>query len=490
MPSRLDQVEYLKRAEQVHHGVYDYSCLVYKNALTKVDILCPKHGRFTQLPFNHLKGVGCPSCGAETRANGISLDTDDFISKADKVHQGKYDYSRVNYTGYNNKVEILCPVHGSFLQRANNHLAGVGCRECGYRVTSSVLLKPQTEFVSTATLLHEGKYDYSFSVYQGAFAPLEVICPVHGGFWQTPDAHLNSGSGCPRCSHRYSTQHKSLFDFIQGLGAVGCKLNDRSAISPYELDIFVPHSFGVEFNGRFWHSLTAATTSTQARYRHRDKFNLCQQKGILLLQIDEHEWGNPTTREVWKSVIASKLGCHQRIPARKTEFQPISSIEANAFFAVNHLQGVTPAIRWSFGLFYQGELVGVISYCYHEHTRINLSRLAFRLNTTVVGGAQKLFKGSLPLLPAGEILSFSNNQYSNGAIYPLLGFAKVADLPPSYQWYFKGRIWNKRSLRKNQLAKLLPDFNPNETEHQNLYRNGARCLYDAGYQKWVFCRGN
>ena len=197
-------------------------------------------------------------------------------------------------------------------------------------------------------------------------------------------------------SHRYSSPHKEIGDYMEYLIG-GCKTNDRTAISPFELDIYSPnHKLAIEFNGRYWHSLTINKDTQQQRVRHRDKFNLCQQKGILLLQIDEHEWHNPVTQRVWKSIIASKLGKHTRIPARKTTFQPISSIEANAFLAVNHLQGVTPALRWSFGLFYQDELVGVISYCGHQHTQINLSRLAFKLDTTIVGGAHKLFKNSLP----------------------------------------------------------------------------------------------
>jgi len=38
-----------------------------------------------------------------------------------------YDYSKVNYSGYTNKVEIICPVHGSFFQTPREHLSGAGC---------------------------------------------------------------------------------------------------------------------------------------------------------------------------------------------------------------------------------------------------------------------------------------------------------------------------------------------------------------------------
>ena len=141
MPSKLDQSEYIRRVELVHHGAYSYSSLIYKNALTKVEVICPRHGKFSQLPFNHLKGVGCPVCGVEIRSKRISLGTSEFITKATLVHKGKYDYSKADYKGYNDKAEIICPVHGSFWQRANNHLAGVGCNKCGRLISRTALLK-------------------------------------------------------------------------------------------------------------------------------------------------------------------------------------------------------------------------------------------------------------------------------------------------------------------------------------------------------------
>ena len=53
-----------------------------------------------------------------------------FIEKAKKVHGDKYDYSKVDYKGNKIKVEIICPIHGSFWQRPDNHLQGNTCGKC------------------------------------------------------------------------------------------------------------------------------------------------------------------------------------------------------------------------------------------------------------------------------------------------------------------------------------------------------------------------
>ena len=56
---------------------------------------------------------------------------DDFILKAREIHGDKYDYSLVEYKNNKTKVCIICPVHGEFWQKPNNHLIGQGCPYCG-----------------------------------------------------------------------------------------------------------------------------------------------------------------------------------------------------------------------------------------------------------------------------------------------------------------------------------------------------------------------
>lgn len=57
------------------------------------------------------------------------------------------------------------------------------------------------EFLEKAKLVknHSGKnYDYGRVIYKRSSSQVEIVCPVHGPFWQTPNAHL-SGYGCPDC---------------------------------------------------------------------------------------------------------------------------------------------------------------------------------------------------------------------------------------------------------------------------------------------------
>lgn len=62
--------------------------------------------------------------------NIIKAKTDKFIENATLVHNGRYDYSNAVFIRNDEKVEIICKVHGSFMQTPHNHLRGAGCPKC------------------------------------------------------------------------------------------------------------------------------------------------------------------------------------------------------------------------------------------------------------------------------------------------------------------------------------------------------------------------
>ena len=61
--------------------------------------------------------------------------TEEYIQKAVSIHGEKYDYSSVVYTHNQDKICIICPEHGPFMQTARQHLKKQGCNLCGYERT-------------------------------------------------------------------------------------------------------------------------------------------------------------------------------------------------------------------------------------------------------------------------------------------------------------------------------------------------------------------
>lgn len=93
---------------------------------------CPVHGEFTKKISLLLRGVGCNICSQINKGKKSQSNTEEFIKKAKKIHKNKYNYSKTNYTKSGEKLTIICPIHGDFQQRANDHLNGKGCSKCGY----------------------------------------------------------------------------------------------------------------------------------------------------------------------------------------------------------------------------------------------------------------------------------------------------------------------------------------------------------------------
>lgn len=59
---KITNNEFILRANQKHQSKYDYSLTNYKNNSTKVKIICQQHGIFEQSPKDHIRGIGCWKC--------------------------------------------------------------------------------------------------------------------------------------------------------------------------------------------------------------------------------------------------------------------------------------------------------------------------------------------------------------------------------------------------------------------------------------------
>lgn len=126
---------------------------------------------------------------------------EELIKRFKNVHGDKYDYSNVDFNTINDKVKIICPHHGEFIQTARQHYRGQGCPLCGFEKTKNALSFTKEVFIEKANEIHHNKYDYSKVVYINSKTPVCIICPIHGEFWQTPEHHL-IGGGCKKCNNR------------------------------------------------------------------------------------------------------------------------------------------------------------------------------------------------------------------------------------------------------------------------------------------------
>lgn len=137
---------------------------------------------------------------------------DSFIERSMIIHKGKYTYGSVKWKTRADPVDITCPIHGDFVQTPHWHLRGGGCPKCRLENEET---SPINVFIGKAKRVHGNKYTYDNVAYVNSVTKVNITCPIHGDFEQTPAGHI-SGNGCPKCAEvsRKVTLLKTTKQFI------------------------------------------------------------------------------------------------------------------------------------------------------------------------------------------------------------------------------------------------------------------------------------
>ena len=257
MPKKWNQKEIIQKFIEKHSLKFSYKKFIYVGFKIPSIIICNIHQReFKQTPEHHLKGkYNCPDCKSENQSKSRKKSIKKLISDFIKVHGNLYDYSLITEENYiNNKtsVPIICPDHGTFYQRPNEHLQSKGCKYCQHQSFPNSL-----EYVIKNIQKIHPEYDLSLiTEYKNNKSPLPIICPDHGLFYKNFNAITTQFQGCPICKKskgellifNYLTSKKLLF--ISQHKFEGCR-------SPLYRNIRLPFDFYlpdyntcIEFDGR------------------------------------------------------------------------------------------------------------------------------------------------------------------------------------------------------------------------------------------------
>lgn len=212
----------------------------------------------------------------------------EWVKESQEKHGLKYDYSKSEYKSAHSLIKIICPDHGEFFQRSNDHRLGKGCIKCSYDVrakkTGNIKRKNIHHFIKNAQKIHGNQYDYSKSRYTLISNKIEIICKLHGSFWQVAHSHLE-GSGCQRCSQNRISRKETIW-----LDLIG--ISDRQYIvrlgnKTVTVDGYDPSTNTCyEFYGDFWHGNPKIYNSNEIHplinKTYGEIYNRTQQKEKLL----------------------------------------------------------------------------------------------------------------------------------------------------------------------------------------------------------------
>ena len=461
----------------------------YKNNKSVITAECPVHGEFKTKANTILSGYGCPKCGALSGGKKTRTQFSEFIKRAVETHGGKYIYVKDSYTKLTNKMRVVCPKHGGFLQKPSDHIhSEAGCPACRQDALRDSIVIKYDEFKNRIETLYNDKYTVIASTYINVSSNVDVVCKHHGAF-TIRGTHLINGGSCPKCSARASKPQIEIAEMIERFGFT-VELNRRLR-SGLEIDVFVKeHNLGIEYNGLYYHTQRFRPKSSY----HLNKAKCAGAEGIDLVQIfsDEFEFN-------WFSIqrlILNRLGLNHsfRIYARSCELQEfVSSNIANEFYDTHHVQG-SPGYGEHIALTRENVIIAVMTFSKRMSGRKTAGAgewelVRYATSDNVVGGASKLFAAFIKKHSPTRVVSFSDNRLFTGGMYEKLGFRKTNVYGPDYKYV---SLDNKRRLHKSRfqhkhLKQLLGEkYDPAKTERENCEGAGYYRIYDCGLTKWVW----
>jgi len=286
---------------------------------------------------------------------------------------------------------------------------------------------------------------------------------------------------------KVNKQKKLIVDSIKEFYFGEILLKAGKIIKPYELDIYIPENkFAIEFNGSYWHS-EAILDTKEARNKHISKTRLCREKGIRLFHIFEYQWD--TRREQLLNFIRTILSKNViKVAGRKCE---VSSDECKEFFNANHIQGYGQGTKKYFNLVYEGKIVASMTASRHhrqgaDSKSIVLNRLCFDSGVNVQGGSSKLFKYFKEWAKNegyDKIISWSDNCWTEGNIYKVLGFDLVKEYDPDYfYWDIKSKKYLSKQSQKKSNSGCLKET----TEREWSIDKGLFRIWDTGKRLWEY----
>ena len=262
---------------------------------------------------------------------------------------------------------------------------------------------------------------------------------------------------------------------------------NHSILTTKEIDLYDEKiNLAIEYCGLYWHN-ELSLTPRMSSY-HFNKYKTCLEKGIRLITLFEDEWKNKN--EQCKNIIKSILNLNSnKVYGRNCNLIECSKKEFKEFCDLYHLQGSNNLGKAFYGLTYQNNLIAGMSLGKHHRNKniLTLDRLCFKFDFNIIGGASKLFKACVKWAKNNnykEIITWSDNRWSQGNVYKKLGFHLDENLPADYS-YVEYEYPTQRISKQSQ-KKSNTNCPKNKTEHEWALERGFARIWDCGKIRWKY----
>jgi very-short-patch-repair endonuclease len=233
---------------------------------------------------------------------------------------------------------------------------------------------------------------------------------------------------CAACFPAAKIGNKLRTLLLEHIGDVSPhKIDDRSVLAPYELDIWYPeHKLGVEINGLYWHSESVSGK----RHAEFNKMILGDKAGIRILNIWEDEILQHS--EKVGALVRSAAGVFKEsISASELTPKFITADEVQRFVQEVCLTTFSGAVN--VGLFKEAELYAALSINKTGVDTYELAGYCTALDVDITGVLSVLLRFSAADI-SGRITARVDRRLYSVQPYLSAGFARVSDTDPDF-WY-------------------------------------------------------
>ena len=214
---------------------------------------------------------------------------------------------------------------------------------------------------------------------------------------------------------------------------------------------------------------------------HKDKSKLAKESGYHVIHV--FDWDDTDK-------VVRLLKSRETVYARKCVVKVVDYRDTNEYLSSNHLQGTCKEQEIRLGLYYNNQLVSLMSFGKSRFNKnYEYELLRYCASHNVIGGAEKLFKYFVDNYKPKSIVSYCDTSKFSGKVYDTLGFKYVKTNSPRKHWYSKKE---KRHITDGLLIRqgydrLFKENHGKGTSNEELIlARGYLPVYDCGQATYIW----